>query len=44
MVRGLLCGNCNKGIGHLMDDIGVLKSAITYLENISRITSMEKKT
>lgn len=32
-VRGLLCGNCNTGIGNLKDDILILKSAIEYLEN-----------
>lgn len=32
-VRGILCGNCNAGIGHFKDDIGILKRAILYLEN-----------
>ena len=32
-VRGLLCGNCNSGIGNLRDDIGLLKRAIQYLED-----------
>ena len=32
-VRGLLCSNCNTGIGGLRDDIGLLKRAIEYLEN-----------
>jgi hypothetical protein len=30
-VRGILCGNCNSGIGHLRDDIRLLHSAIDYL-------------
>ena len=30
--RGLLCDNCNRGIGHLQDDIGQLQKAIAYLE------------
>lgn len=32
-IRGLLCGNCNVGIGNLQDDIEILKNAIKYLEN-----------
>ena len=32
-VRGLLCQACNTGIGKLKDDINLLKSAITYLQN-----------
>lgn len=32
-VRGLLCGNCNTGIGNLRDDIGLLERAIEYLKN-----------
>jgi nitrate/TMAO reductase-like tetraheme cytochrome c subunit len=31
-VRGLLCINCNRGMGYLQDDIEMLKSAIKYLE------------
>ena len=30
-VRGLLCSNCNKGVGLLQDSISVLSSAINYL-------------
>ena len=31
-VRGLLCSNCNTGIGNLRDDISLLQKAIKYLE------------
>ena len=32
-IRGLLCGNCNSGIGNLRDDVGLLRRAIDYLES-----------
>lgn len=31
-VRGILCLTCNTGIGHLKDDVNVLKAAVVYLE------------
>jgi hypothetical protein len=31
-VRGLLCENCNTGIGKLNDDVKLLESAIKYLK------------
>lgn len=31
-VRGLLCNNCNRGLGHLQDSILHLESAIKYLK------------
>ena len=32
-VRGLLCGQCNFGIGNFRDDVGALASAINYLKS-----------
>ena len=31
IVRGLLCSNCNRGIGHLQDDPTVVERAAAYL-------------
>jgi hypothetical protein len=31
-MRGLLCNNCNTGIGFLKESLHVLKNAIKYLE------------
>jgi len=36
VVRGLLCGNCNKGIGFLKDDMILLESAKKYLSPWSK--------
>jgi len=33
VVRGLLCLDCNAGIGHLKDNPEYLQNAITYLSN-----------
>lgn len=34
-VRGLLCGNCNLGLGNLKDNVQILQFAIEYLQNYS---------
>ena len=31
-VRGILCTNCNRGLGHFKDNVNSLKNAIYYLE------------
>lgn len=37
-IRGLLCGNCNKGLGCFQDSIQNLQEAILYLDNANAIT------
>jgi hypothetical protein len=32
LLRGLLCGRCNKGLGCFLDSQGLLQRAIDYLE------------
>ena len=32
-VRGILCTNCNIGLGHFKDDVELLQQAIQYLNN-----------
>ena len=34
-LRGLLCGNCNKGLGFFKDNASVLELAIRYLKHHS---------
>lgn len=35
-IRGLLCGNCNRGIGHLKENVSYLDKAKDYLNNWSK--------
>lgn len=32
-IRGILCTNCNRGLGHFQDSISILENAILYLKN-----------
>ena len=41
-VRGLLCGDCNRGIGLLRHNIGSLHKAISYLTDFEVRTSVIK--
>lgn len=36
--RGLLCRNCNQGIGHLKDDPYIVASALRYLRSFQKIS------
>lgn len=40
-IRGLLCPQCNFGIGNFLNDIGLLKSAIAYLEEAPKKMHLE---
>jgi hypothetical protein len=32
VVRGLLCNNCNRGLGRLKDSVALLNAAVRYLK------------
>ena len=41
IVRGLLCGQCNKGIGTFKDDTNILYNAIIYLQKYQDDSTIE---
>jgi hypothetical protein len=41
IIRGLLCNNCNTGIGFLKDSISSLSNAITYLDKYKNMKQGE---
>lgn len=40
-VRGLLCGNCNRGIGNLQDEPELMQRAALYIRNSTSTTRYE---
>jgi len=38
-VRGLLCQNCNAGIGMLQDDPDILRAAVVYLDHAAMLAA-----
>ena len=36
-IRGLLCNNCNRGLGHFKDNVELLSNAIEYLKKAKGI-------
>lgn len=42
-VRGVLCCNCNFGIGSLQDNLGLLANAYVYLEDFNKENNYETK-
>jgi hypothetical protein len=37
MIRGVLCQKCNLGLGHMNDDIALMRNAIAYLEKYQEV-------
>jgi recombination endonuclease VII len=42
-VRGLLCSNCNTGIGNLRDDPALLRKALEYLTKLRVVRVAQKE-
>lgn len=32
-VRGLLCSNCNRALGHFKEDLDIIRAAVDYLKD-----------
>jgi hypothetical protein len=41
-IRGLLCGNCNFGLGHFKDSPDLLAAAIRYLRDAGTVTPITR--
>jgi Recombination endonuclease VII len=41
-IRGVICGLCNSGIGHLLHNPSIMRSAILYLENFEKNKTIMK--
>lgn len=42
-VRGILCTNCNRGLGHFQDSQNIIEKALTYLNTHSNNVAVAKE-